>query len=522
MRKAVFLIAFFHAFLVSGSRVYAQESGVFLKLPLSPRAGGMGDASAALADDPMGLYYNPAGAAFLKLPVVSFVYQKYLQDIGGNSFGFVYPFKNWAIGVAPAFYKMKEEPVYDSLGLDTGEKFGYESKIIPVALAGRIGNLAVGLAGKSYSENIGGQASATTAYDVGAIYRSGRLSFGAAMQNLGGKIFDYDVVKVQRLGAAYTGNRYILAADLKKEGEDGSSLSAGAEFPLMNVLKIRGGWRFKDAFGGMTFGLGVEFGGLVFDYAFVTYGYLGDTHKAGISYRFGATGKKTETAMPVVKAVVNRAPELLWAGGENYAAAGISTGAGDTATLFVYRVKYMDADNKAPAGGYPKVHITKGGSEASGGPFTMEYVSGDNKTGTVYSHTRMLAPGDDYAYYFEALDSSGTTVTGAPAMSVNGPVVVPAEAVTISDEVNAAVAEFISKNVPQADAAAAAGLLKIKLANVKSFKLMRRNKMHTVRVSSETAAEPVGDLPLNWAECLRSSECVWARFLSFWRTIVSR
>ena len=116
--------------------LHAQESGVFLKLPLSATAGAAGDVSAMLADDPLGLCYNPAGIAYIKQPAVSFVYHKYLQDINGNSLGFVYPFKDFAIGAAPTTFKMKEEPIYNSLGVDTGDKFGYGSKIIPVALAG--------------------------------------------------------------------------------------------------------------------------------------------------------------------------------------------------------------------------------------------------------------------------------------------------------------------------------------------------------------------------------------------------
>ncbi len=290
MKKTLF--SFF--FLFSSMVASAQESGVFLTLPLSPRAGGMGDAFVALADDPLGLYYNPAGMVFAKRPAISLVYHKYLQDINGNSFAFVYPFRHWAIGFAPTIYAMKEEPIYDSLGADTGGKFGYESKLMDVALAGRIGGLGLGVAGKSYSEDIGGQKSATTAYDVGAIYKLGRLSFGAAIQNLGGKIFEYKVAKIQRLGAAYTGTKYSAAVDLKKEGEDKGYLGFGGAYNLSRALKLRGGWQLKDEFGGITFGLGFELGGLSFDYAFLSYGDLGATHKAGVSLAFGASADRTK------------------------------------------------------------------------------------------------------------------------------------------------------------------------------------------------------------------------------------
>lgn len=298
MRKAAIFLSLFLAALVPGGLCRAQESGAFLKLPVSPRAGGLGDAYAALADDVFGLYYNPAGMAFMKHPSASFVYHQYLQEISGNSFGFVYPLKNWAIGIAPTIYAMKKEPVYDWLGADTGERIGYEARIIPLALAGRKGNFAVGAAGKYYSEDIGAQTSATFAYDVGALYRSGGASFGASLHNLGGRIFGYNVPNVRRAGAAYlpagqagTGGRYSMAADWKKEGEDKGSFGLGGTFFLEESLGVSGGWRFKDEFGGMTFGLSMKFGVLNFDYAYLSYGDLGTTNKAGISLVFGADAR---------------------------------------------------------------------------------------------------------------------------------------------------------------------------------------------------------------------------------------
>lgn len=478
MRKNIFSLLL----LFTAAGVSAQESGVFLTLPLSPRAGGMGDASVALADDPLGLYYNPAGMVFAKRPAVSAIYHKYLQDINGNSFAFVYPFKNWAIGIAPTVFSMKEEPIYDSLGAATGEKFGYESKIIPIALAGRIGNLALGFAGKSYSEDIGGQASATTAYDIGAIYRLGKLSFGAAMQNLGGKIFDYDVVKVQRAGVAYSGDKYSAAADLKKEGEDKAFLGLGGGYVLSKTLKLRGGWQLKDEFGGVTFGLGLELGGLNFDYAFLSYGDLGATHKAAISLAFGEkpAQQRAEAPRPVEPVAVNTAPALDWTGEENYAAVGLSTGSGNTGTLFVYRVKYLDAEGDNPADGYPRVHINKNGGEIPGSPFAMEYISGDNKGGAIYAYTQQLAAGNNYSYNFEAKDSRGAAAAGAPMGNMAGPMVSRLEVVRISGGTNIAVAEFVGKNVSQADASIVTDFLRTELVSAGLFNVMDRNNMDTV------------------------------------------
>ncbi|MEI7482884.1 MAG: FlgD immunoglobulin-like domain containing protein [Elusimicrobiota bacterium] len=97
---------------------------------------------------------------------------------------------------------------------------------------------------------------------------------------------------------------------------------------------------------------------------------------------------------------------------------------GDVNTSFVFRIKYVDSDGDVPTSGYPKLHVTKGGSEIASSPFDMVYVSGSYSAGAIYSYTKVLAsPGSDYAYYFEAQDAHGSVATGTPVTSVSGPAV---------------------------------------------------------------------------------------------------
>lgn len=281
-------------FIVAGA-LHAQESGVFLKLPVSARAGALGDASTALADEPLGLYHNPAGMAFIKRPAAAFVHHKYLQDIGGNSAAVVLPFGNIAFGLAYTAFGMKKEPIYDSFGNDTGRRFGYESRLPSAGTAVRVGNLAAGFAAKRYSEDMGFGASVSNAYDLGAIYRRGALSFGAAAQNLGGRLHGYDLVRIRRAGAAYGGGRFTAAADYVKMGEEKGFIGLGGALLLTEIVVLRGGWRIKDEFGGLTFGLGLPLGAWNLDYAFTGYGDLGNAHKAGVTLSFGAGKPRPES-----------------------------------------------------------------------------------------------------------------------------------------------------------------------------------------------------------------------------------
>lgn len=485
MRAHIYLLAVCSMLALPAQLFCGQTSGVFLKLPMSPKAGGMGDAFSALADDSFGIHYNPAGIAYVKRPQLSLVYHKYVQDVSGSAVGFSFPLKHSVIGAAPVSFNMKEEPIYDAVGNDTGEKFGYSSKIFPVAVAVRFGGLALGFAGKSYSEEIDGESSATTLYDFGAMYRLGKMSFGASSQNQGGKIFDYEVIKVRRAGLAYSGEKYQATADIKKEGDAKNSFGFGGAYVFSEPLTFRGGWRLKDDFGGITFGVGIEFGALVLDYAYVSYGDLGATHKAGVTMVFGKLDKVQKPYNAPIPGAVqgvfkNSAPELSWTGEDGFSSGGISAGAGSASTMFMYRVKYGDSDGDAPSSGYPKLHILKSGEDIKGSPFSMEYVSGDSKDGAIYAFAQRLLEGEAYSYHYEASDAKGTSAAGPAVISTPGPIVVHSVPVNIPGGMNMAVAEFTGKNVSQADASIVTDFIRTELVGSGRFNVMDRANMDMV------------------------------------------
>ncbi|MDI6640704.1 MAG: carboxypeptidase regulatory-like domain-containing protein [Elusimicrobiota bacterium] len=112
---------------------------------------------------------------------------------------------------------------------------------------------------------------------------------------------------------------------------------------------------------------------------------------------------------------INTSPALSWTQeNDNYTDTGVypSTGMPNKDT-FVFRIKYTDSENDPTFSGYPKLYIKKGGTNISGSPFTMSYVSGEPLTGVVYSYSKVFeSVGNDYTYYFEVKDkyqSSATT-----------------------------------------------------------------------------------------------------------------
>ena len=131
-------------------------------------------------------------------------------------------------------------------------------------------------------------------------------------------------------------------------------------------------------------------------------------------------------------------PVLSWTGEENYQEDGIDPEFGNLQTNFIYRVKYTDQDNDAPAQGFPRVHILKGGSEISGSPFNMSEVNVediDYTDGKIYSYTKTgLDDGADYTYCFEAYDIHDKIAVGDPTSEKEGPMVDSIAPQTFLDE----------------------------------------------------------------------------------------
>lgn len=99
---------------------------------------------------------------------------------------------------------------------------------------------------------------------------------------------------------------------------------------------------------------------------------------------------------------------------------------GSTATQFGFSTFYSDADSDVPMENFPKVHILDGGAETSGSPFTMTFVSGGCQTPYCgqYVFGVQLPVGNNYSYYFEAMDSKGNSATGEGTLTHDGPMVV--------------------------------------------------------------------------------------------------
>lgn len=111
-----------------------------------------------------------------------------------------------------------------------------------------------------------------------------------------------------------------------------------------------------------------------------------------------------------------RRATLFMTGEEGYGDDGVEPESGGADTMFRFRVLYRESSGKAPAIGFPRVHVLRGGRPyINEAPVSM--MPADDAPygkGRVYTYSMRLPRGGDYQYFFEAETVDGERFTTKP------------------------------------------------------------------------------------------------------------
>lgn len=304
----------------SRSKNAGTSGAEFLKLGADARGGAMGLAMTAASDDASSVHWNPAGLSQVAEVQISGTFSQMYQDVQYGFLALAAPIKSPVAPrrreyrpsgsgtVAAALLYLNAGPLQerDNTGALTG------GRLTPQDFAAMAGwgatlteDLDLGVSMKYIQSRI--QATAQTAAgDAGARYRMTLADwpyvFALSAHNLGGKLRfrrqQDPLPSSVRIGQSLRPARFLLlACDVVFPRDNGvyPALGAEATLPLGEDTRfdIRGGYSGRTSSGdldgttGLTFGFGMRFSGTGFDYAWLPYGVLGQTHRFTFNYRFG-------------------------------------------------------------------------------------------------------------------------------------------------------------------------------------------------------------------------------------------
>lgn len=311
--------------LFAGSETAGTTNNNFLKIPPFARPAAMGEAFTAMSEGTFGLFYNPAGICAIPQYEIQASHTEWFQSLRYEALAFVMPplfTDTGKLGFAFSWFQVEEMPRtgelpgYDQTTLNSGLDFNsfinyyfapYDYSVMLGYALDLRDDFSAGLNLKYSSQTIDDYSGSNIAADLGFIYRyvySGNaVRFGAMVQNLGTDLRLYDLAfgtaKIIKLSAADTfdlfGYKATIATQAVFHTDYDAQFMFGAEYWLYDVFALRAGYKLG-AFNHPTFGAGIKYAGFEFDYAFMKYEELGNTHRFSLLYRFGVPPVRLKAA----------------------------------------------------------------------------------------------------------------------------------------------------------------------------------------------------------------------------------
>ncbi len=337
MRKLVILlhlVLLLPVYSLYGDEMTVGKAGFkFMDVEMSARAAGMGEAFSLIGDDANAIFHNPAGIAQIqdKKFDLTFCTVNWIADISLNAFGAVANLGTWGnLGIsffsADYGYSMGTIPDFDPTSetgyIETGP-LDFTAYAAGISFARRLtekfmigGNVRyayehLGESGfkESYeSDSIWNEKNETNTivYDIGTIFYPGFKSFrvGMSIVNFSTAVrYEYDEGRTNsfelpltfKMGAAidvldFLGEHpnYSLLVDFELiDPRDYSNrYHLGGELSILEILKLRAGYKFGYNEEGLCFGAGINTANIKLDYAYSKFGAFDFVNRVSLGLSF--------------------------------------------------------------------------------------------------------------------------------------------------------------------------------------------------------------------------------------------
>ena len=283
-----------------------QESGLaFLRIGTNAAALAMGDAQVAHSRDAFSTYWNPAGLAAAPSNTVAVAHHLWVGDV--RTYALASRFRAGASGGVGFFVtatgsgdlEARDGPgeatgLFDAQFLSAGASYGRS-----------LGPLRAGATLKFLTERIFTDQATGVAVDFGlqVDLLQNLLQLGAALQNVG-EMSELNaqatrLPRLLRVGAAVFPfriltldddapvlNTFVTAEVLHSFTDESTQYHFGLSAEVMELVTVRAGYITNDALRDLSFGGGLRFGGMIFDYALLPFaeGFGGTGHILTLSY----------------------------------------------------------------------------------------------------------------------------------------------------------------------------------------------------------------------------------------------
>ncbi len=300
------LLVFSNCFVWAGEK---NTTYAFLRLDNGARAAALAGSFVSITDDPVVIFYNPAGLGTLTSTQASFGFLKHLLDINSGYAAYGQQFRDWGwFGIGVSYINYGSFPQTDEVNNRLGTFHANELALLAGYSDLLYETVHYGINLKLIYSSIADSRSAAVAVDIGAMYvvEAEQITIGASLLNVGRQVNAYIDTRESlpldlKIGVSKRLEHLplLLNLDFHRLNESAENFatrfrdfSVGGEFTVTEAFKLRFGYsneKRRDLKVGTSAGLaGFSLGGGLLidrykiDYAFSSLGKVGALHRVTV------------------------------------------------------------------------------------------------------------------------------------------------------------------------------------------------------------------------------------------------
>jgi len=317
MLKICFLTIFSLAAAAADCAAASNEGisgGQFLRIGVGSKASALGEAASTISGV-QSIFYNPAGLAAVSEMEAYFSQVRWILDANYSNLAFAKRAGGGVFGLAASYLSTPDTDKYDKFGTKLPETYSASDMAVTLSYSARLApRVNFGLSGKYISSKLEDEAAAALTVDAGFKYAAvpGKLVFGLALQNLGGKltyISEGDSLPLNlKFGGQYalsldkntaTKKDLTIFTDVNSMKDSGAYANFGADltsaYDKDTTFSLRAGYRTNaGGSAGLSAGMGLNMKAYTVEYAYAPMGDLGNTHRFSLTFKFGARKTSAE------------------------------------------------------------------------------------------------------------------------------------------------------------------------------------------------------------------------------------
>ncbi|MBI4778359.1 PorV/PorQ family protein [Candidatus Desantisbacteria bacterium] len=269
------------------------KGGQFLKIVVGAKPAALGGAFAAVDGDVNSICWNPAGLGSIKQQQVTFMHNEWLGGVRYEFAGYAKPLSEGRV-IAGGITYLGSGNIEGWKDQNTRSDFSAGDMAVTMGYSRKMNEkMLLGANAKLIHQRIDNSAATGIAVDMG-ILCSGMvkgLMIGASMRNLGSKMKFENKADSLPLeingGMSFKLPKLLCVMDITIPTDNSLRINTGVEYQLTPRLNLRAGYGSNnDLDHGLSAGIGINIENLRFDYAYVPYGDVDNTHRVSVGKRF--------------------------------------------------------------------------------------------------------------------------------------------------------------------------------------------------------------------------------------------